>query len=216
MKRKILLITGITLLVIITFVLAAPWIFKGKITSLVKSSVNKDLKAHVDFSDVDISLFRHFPNITIGLNNPDLICVGEFQGDTLLSAKQINITCDFKSFVSGDSLKIYSITANEPRFHVLIHKDGHLNWGTIKPDSSTKENIGISARTFDWELQRYEIHNGYVDYLDESKNIHVEIASLEHEGRGNFNSELFTLKTKTTADAVNFEFAGAIPFHVTA
>ncbi|HWY34536.1 MAG TPA: AsmA family protein, partial [Nitrosopumilaceae archaeon] len=176
MKRKILLITGITLLIIITFVVAAPWIFKGKITSLVKSAFNKELKAHVDFSDVDISLFRHFPNITLGLDNLDITCVGEFQGDTLMSAKQINITCDIKSLVSGDSIKIYSITANEPRFLAIIHKDGHLNWSTIKPDSSSKEYIGSTSRTFDWELQRYEIHKGYVDYLDESKNIHVEIA----------------------------------------
>jgi hypothetical protein len=216
MKRKILLTTGITLLIIITFAVTAPWIFKGKITSLVKSAFNKDLRAHMDFSDVDISWFRHFPNITVGLNNLDLTCVGEFQGDTLMSAKQINITCDIKSFVSGDSIKIYSITANEPRFHALIHKDGHFNWSTIKPDSSSKENIGISERSFEWELLRYEIHNGYIDYLDERKNIHVEIANLEHEGRGHFNSELFTLKTKTTADAVNFEFTGAIPYHITA
>ena len=216
MKRKILLITGITLLILISFIIAAPWIFKGKITSLVKSAVNKDLRAHVNFTDVDISLFRHFPNVTIGLNNLDLTCVGEFQGDTLMSAKQINITCDIKSLVSGDSIKIYSVTANEPRFHALIHKDGHFNWSTIKPDSSSKENTGNYSKTLDWEIQRYEIHQGYVDYLDESKNIHMEIANLEHEGRGHFNSEEFILKTKTTADAVNVESTGAIPYHVAA
>ncbi len=216
MKRKILLITGITLSILISFILAAPWIFKGKITSIVKSAVSKDLRAHVNFTDVDISWFRHFPDVTVGINNLDLTCVGEFQGDTLMSAKQINITCDIKSLVSGDSIKIYSVTANEPRFHALIHKDGHFNWGTIKPDSSSKENISVSSKTFDWEIQRYEIHQGYVDYLDESKNIHVEIAHLEHEGRGHFNSEIFTLKTKTTADAVNFECTGAVPYHVAA
>jgi len=216
MKRKILLITGITLSILISFILAAPWIFKGKITSIVKSAVSNDLRAHVNFTDVDISWFRHFPDVTVGINNLDLTCVGEFQGDTLMSAKQINITCDIKSLVSGDSIKIYSVTANEPRFHALIHKDGHFNWGTIKPDSSSKENISVSSKTFDWEIQRYEIHQGYVDYLDESKNIHVEIAHLEHEGRGHFNSEIFTLKTKTTADAVNFECTGAVPYHVAA
>lgn len=216
MKRKILLITGITLLILISFIISAPWIFKGKITSIVKSAVSKDLRAHVNFTDVDISWFRHFPNVTVGLNNLDLTCVGEFQGDTLMSAKQINITCDIKSLVSGDSIKIYSVTANAPRFHALIHKDGHFNWSTIKPDSSSKENINTSSKTFDWEIQRYEIHNGYVEYLDESKNIHVQIANLEHEGRGHFNSELFTLKTKTTADAVNFECTGAVPYHVVA
>jgi len=136
MKSKILKITGITLLTLVTFVCTSPWLFKGKIISLVKSAVNKDLRAHVEFSDVDISWFRHFPNITVGLNNLDVTCVGEFQGDTLISAKQFNITCDIKSFVSGDSIRIYSITANEPRFHATTHKDGHSNWNILKSDTS--------------------------------------------------------------------------------
>jgi hypothetical protein len=216
MKSKILKITGITLLVLIAFVWAAPYLFKGKITSLVKSAVDKDLRAHVDFSGVDISLFRHFPNVTIGIDNLNLTCVGEFQGDTLISAKQFNITCDLRSFVSGDSIKISAISANEPHFHAVTHKDGHSNWNIMKSDGSLNEHTGSSSRSFEWLVQRYEIHKGYIDYLDESKNIHIEVVNLEHEGRGNFNSELFTLKTKTTADAINFDLSGAVPYRVTA
>ncbi|HEY4935029.1 MAG TPA: AsmA-like C-terminal region-containing protein [Puia sp.] len=216
MKSKILKITGVALLVLIVFVWAAPFLFKGKIISLIRSAVNKDLRADVDFSDLDISWLRHFPNITVGLENLEVTCVGEFQGDTLMSAKQFNITSDIRSFVSGDSIKIYSVTAIEPRFHALIHKDGHSNWNIIKSDSSLKENIGSSTRSFKLELQRYGIHKGYLEYLDESKDIHVEMFNLEHDGMGDFTSDLFTLKTRTTADAVNFNLKGAIPYRVTA
>ena len=91
MKHKILKTAGITLLTLITFVWAAPYLFKGKISQLVRSAAHKNLRAQVNFSDLDISWFRHFPNITIGLDNLNVTCVGEFQGDTLLSAKQLNI-----------------------------------------------------------------------------------------------------------------------------
>jgi hypothetical protein len=216
MKSKILKITGITLLVLITFVLSAPWLFKGKIIHLVKAQINKDLRAHVNFSDVDISLFRNFPNIAIGLDSLQVTCVGEFQGDTLITAKQFDIACDIASLISGDSIRVYSITVNEPRFHALIHKDGHSNWNIIKPDGSSQENAGSSARSFKLEIQRYAIHNGYVDFLDERKDIHVEVVNLEHVGRGNFTSDLFTLKTRTTAETINVDFGGAIPYRITA
>ena len=216
MKAKILKIAGLTLLVLITFVWSAPYIFKGKIIHLVKAQINKELRAHVNFSDVNISLFRQFPRIAIGLDNVQVTCVGEFQGDTLITANQFDIACDIRSLISGDSIKLYSITANAPRFHALVHKDGHSNWNILKTDKDRYENIDSSTRPFKMEIQRYAIHNGYLDYSDERKDIHIVVVNFEHEGEGNFSSDLFTLKTKTTADVIHFDFSGAIPYRVSA
>ena len=216
MKSKILKITGITLLILVSFVLAAPWIFKGKITSLIKAQVSKDLRAHVNFSGADISLFRHFPKLAIGLDSLQVICVGEFQEDTLMTARQFDIACDMRSIFSGESIRINSISVNEPRIHAVVHPNGHSNWNSINPDNYPGERSDSSTRAFAWELQQYALHNGYLDYVDERKNIQLTVVNLEQEGKGNFHSEQFTLKTKTTADAVDFDFHGAIPLRVTA
>jgi AsmA-like C-terminal region len=216
MKSKILKITGITLLVLTAFVGAAPWLFKGKITSLVKARADRDLRAHVSFSGVDISLFRNFPKITIGLDNLQVTCVGEFQDDTLITARQFDLTCTVGSLISGDSIKVSSITLNEPRFHVVVHLNGHANWNIMKSDEYPGDHVDSSARAVNWGIKRYTVHSGYIEYLNESKNIHLEVFNLEQEGRGNFSSELFTLKTKTTADAVNFDYSGAIPCRLSA
>jgi hypothetical protein len=216
MKTKILKITGITLLTIVAFIWTAPYLFKGKITGLIKSAASKDLKADFNFSGVDISWFHHFPNITIGLNDLVITCVGEFQGDSLISVKRLDIICSAKSFVSGDSIKIYSITANEPRVHALTHKDGHSNWNIIKSAGSLNGYNDSSARSFKLDIQQYAIHNGYLNFQDERKDFHIEVFNLEHDGRGDFNSDQFTLKTKSTADVVNFNLKGTIPFQITA
>ena len=39
----------------------------------------------------------------------------------------------------------------------------------------------------------------------------TEIVNLDHEGSGDFTSDLFTLTTKTNADAVSFNYGG-IPY----
>lgn len=59
--KKVLKITGITLLVLLLVLFTLPFLFKGKIISLVKSEINKTINARVDFSDIDISLIRRFP-----------------------------------------------------------------------------------------------------------------------------------------------------------
>lgn len=216
MKTKILKITGITLFAIVALVWAAPYLFKGKIASLIRSAASKDLKAELTFSGVDISWFRHFPNVTIGLNDVGVSCVGEFQGDSLFSAKQLVMICDVRSFVSGDSIKIYSIIANEPRVHAITNKNGHSNWNIAKSGNFVNGYADSSARSFKLEIQHYSIHSGYLDYQDEKKDFHIEAFNIEHEGRGDFTSELFTLKTKTTADAVNVNMKGVIPCRITA
>src|SRR5450631_122397 len=106
-KNKILKITGLASAVLIAFLWAAPYLFKGKITNLVKAQINKNLRAHVNFSDVDISWFRHFPKIALGLDDLQVTCVGEFDGDTLITAKQLDLGCGLASFISGDCIKVY-------------------------------------------------------------------------------------------------------------
>ena len=138
---------------------------------------------------LNISLFRHFPKISIALDNLQVTCVGEFQDDTLLTAKQFTVSCDIKSLISGDSIRVCSITVDEPRFHARINKYGHCNWNIIKSEMYPNEISDSSIRALKWEIQRYAIHTGYLDYLDERRDMHIEVLNLEHEGRGNFSSE---------------------------
>ena len=53
--KKIVKIFLIVIVILAGFVFAAPYIFKGKIVSLVKREVNNNLTAKVDFKDVNIS-----------------------------------------------------------------------------------------------------------------------------------------------------------------
>ena len=65
--RKILTITAITLVVIIGVLAAIPFLFKDKIIAAVKTAANENLTATLDFKDVNISVFRHFPKLSVGL-----------------------------------------------------------------------------------------------------------------------------------------------------
>jgi AsmA-like C-terminal region/AsmA family len=215
MKSKILKTTGVVLLVIVALIWTAPYLFQGKINRLIKAQISKDFRARVSFSGTSISLFRHFPDISIGLDHVQITCLGEFQDDTLMLAKQFDMSCDLKSLFSGDSIRVHSIIVNEPRFHLVVNKQGHGNWNIIKSVPDRFDHIDSSATPFNLDMQRYAIHKGYVDYQDQRKDIHIVVNNLEHEGSGHFSSESFTLNTKTTSDALDFDYSGKIPYRVT-
>ena len=66
--KKALKITGIVVLVLIVLLAASPYLFEGKIKSLIKENVNKNINAKFDFVDADLSLLRSFPQATVTLD----------------------------------------------------------------------------------------------------------------------------------------------------
>jgi len=67
MLRKFLKILLVVIVVLVVAAFAIPYFFKDKIMAIVKTELNKQLNAKVDFKDVDLSLFRHFPRLAVGL-----------------------------------------------------------------------------------------------------------------------------------------------------
>ncbi|MBL7710627.1 MAG: AsmA family protein, partial [Chitinophagaceae bacterium] len=107
--KKIGKITGITLLVLIAAAFLIPILFKKQITELVKKEINKSLTAKVDFKDVSLSLFRHFPKVSISLEDLSVVGTNEFATDTLLSAKTLDASVNLVSAIKGKDIKVYGV-----------------------------------------------------------------------------------------------------------
>ncbi|HTE09431.1 MAG TPA: AsmA-like C-terminal region-containing protein [Chitinophagaceae bacterium] len=210
MLKKIIKITLIVLLVLIGVAFAAPFIFKDKITELVKKEINNSLDAKVDFAAVDISFFRHFPKVALGIKNIQVTGINEFAADTLFAAKDIDVAVNIMSVIKGSEYKIYSVRVDEPRIHAIVTKEGKANWDIVKPDTAAI-TPATEQKPFQLNLQSYAISNGYIRYDDATSNMSSEITGLNHSGSGDFTSDLFTLSTKTGADAVSFSY-GNIPY----
>src|SRR5689334_16334453 len=113
MLRKVLKITGITLATLIIILFVAPYLFKGKINRIVKEQINKNINAKVDFSDLSLSFFRHFPKVSVALEDLQLIGLDQFSKDTLISAKEIDVAVNLFSVMNAKDMKIYSIKVDE-------------------------------------------------------------------------------------------------------
>jgi AsmA-like C-terminal region len=208
--RKTLKITGIVLLVLVAAAFLIPVIFKKQITTLVKNEINKSITAKVDFKDVSLSLFRHFPKISIALEELTVIGTNEFAKDTLISTKTLDASVNLLSAIKGKDIKIYGVFLQSPRIHALVNKEGKANWDIAKDDGDTT-TTDSSPSEFKMNLEEYKISNGYVFYKDEQADMSSEIFGLDHEGSGDFTSAIFTLSTKTKADAASFTYA-SIPY----
>lgn len=211
MFKKILKISGISLLVLLIIGFTVPFIFKGKIIKIIKAEINNSLNAKVDFTDVNLSLFRQFPKLSVGLNNFYIAGIGEFEQDTLLQAKQIDISLNLMSVIKGNNIKVHSIVVKQPSIHAIVHNNGAANWDIVKPTNQTSTDTSASKMQFN--LEEYNIENANIIYRDDASAMLANIVNLNHKGRGNFIAAIFTLTTTTSADAVNFSYGGISYFN---
>lgn len=210
MLKKILKITGLVFLVLLLSAVAIPFFFKDKIISTVKKEMNKALIAKVDFSDVDISLFRHFPRLSVGLENLSVTGTGVFVNDTLATVQKLDVALNLMSVIKGGKMDIYQIYIQQPHIHAIVLADGTANWDITRPDSSTTTTADKPS-TFALQLQRYKIEDAWIRYEDRQSNMDLEIQGLNHQGKGDFTQDLFTLQTNTQAKGISFRY-GAIPY----
>ena len=211
MLKKIFKITGITLLVLLIILFAAPYLFKDKIAKIVKEQINKNVAAKVDFTDLSLSFFRHFPSASVALTDLQVTGPEPFGKDTLISATEISAAVDLVSLF-GDQIKVTRVNIDQPRIHALVNKEGKANWDIMLPDTSTATpESPEEPSSFKMNLKKYAISDAYVQYSDATSGMSAEINHLTHEGSGDFTADLFTLSTGTNASAVTFTYAG-IPY----
>ena len=97
--KKFLKIFGLIILVLLIILIAAPFLFKGKIIGIVNEQLEKNINAKASVSDVNISLIRNFPNLSVRLKNLTVIGIDEFDEDTLLAINSFDLAVDVISVI---------------------------------------------------------------------------------------------------------------------
>jgi uncharacterized protein involved in outer membrane biogenesis len=96
--KKILIAIGITFVILIGALAALPYLFKEEIIAQVKTTANENLTAKLDFTDVDFSIFRHFPKLSVGLEGLEITNgPGPFEGVKLVKCERLDVAVDLFS-----------------------------------------------------------------------------------------------------------------------
>ena len=205
---RILKWTGITFLLVLILLIAAPFIFKKQIIQLVKDTVNEQLNAKVDFGEFDLTLISTFPNFSLSVDSISVANVGDFEGDTLLSAVNLTLGLDLMSVIKGEEYKINTISIDKPRIQALVLKNGKANWDITKPSADTTKADTSAATPFKMTLKKFEIKNGYILYDDASMGVRTELVNMNHTLKGDFTQDNFLLETLTEIEKFTVVYGG--------
>jgi len=102
--KKLLKITGIIIITLLVIILAVPFLFQGKIMKIAKEQINTSLNAKAGFGKLSLSLFKTFPNVSVGLKDFYIAGLGEFEGDTLVSFSSAEVVVDLISAIKMENI----------------------------------------------------------------------------------------------------------------
>ena len=213
--KKFLKIFLISVLSLLVFILAAafiiPVVFKEDIIEAVKDAAHENLDAEINFEadGFNLSLFSHFPDITMEINDLSIVGKGDFKGDTLMAFKSFNVGLDLWSVISGDKMTVNGIYLDQPLIQGLVNKDGKPNWDIYigESDTTTVEE-DTTASKFSIAIKEWAITDARIIYDDKPGDTYAEIIGLTHTGGGDFNEETFLLETMTTIKEISAEYGG--------
>ncbi len=209
--KKGLKITGITVAVILVLMLVLPFLFKDKVMTIVKQEANELLNAKLEFESLDLSLFSHFPNASIELNGLSLSGVGDFENDTLVSAKAIDIAVDVMSLFGDEGFKVNYIVLDNPLVKAMKLADGRVNWDIMKPSTEEEEEEEESSSSFKLQLKDFKINDATIIYMDDSTQMHFYTDHFNVKLSGDMDADVTDIDSRLSCENLYFSMGG-IPY----
>jgi hypothetical protein len=195
--KKALKITGISLLILIALIAAAPFMFQSQIKNAIKGFANENLNAHVEFSDVSLSFLQNFPKVLVSVSDLTITNFEPFKDETFVTSKNISITMSIKELFkkADEAIIINSIMVDETLMTIKTDIFGNTNYDITKKDKTTSVN-----NSFSFDIKNYSIKNSALTYIDEESKMLIYVTELNHEGKGVFSADKSELITKSEAN----------------
>ncbi len=208
--KRILKWSGITILLLLILIVAAPFIFKDKIVQIVKEEANKNLNAKVDFGEFDLTLFSSFPDFRFKIQKVSVINIEPFKGDTLAYIKELSFDLNIKSVISGDKYQINSLIIDEPKINAIVMADGKANWDIAKAstDTASVEPADTSATKFALKLKSLQIKHANITYNDMQGNMSAALKDMNYTLSGDFTQDNFILSNLLEIAELSYNMGG--------
>ncbi len=225
--KKFFKIIGIFLIFIIIALVTLPVLFKGKIIKKIKTEINNNVDAHVDFNKVTLSFIKSFPGIYFSVKDISVICKNEFKNEKLLSVGEISAKISFSS-IFKKQINVTSVKIVKPEIYAHISKDGKANWDIAKNKMEKKEDVSNKSTSskappqtdFKLLLKEFTIDNANLIFRDDSQHLKAKIKNLSYSLNGDFNLSKsilnMILKIKSLSvqkDGIKFLNNVAVSYH---
>lgn len=192
------------LLILLILAAGTLYLMRDRLVGKVVDTIGEHYQLELTYDDVSISIFRNFPRLSLGVKD---LHISKNKGENKLAKlREIEVAVDFYSlWSSSEALKIHAFTLDEPMILYEVNKDSTTNWDFLFTED---EVVNDSADLLKLSLDKYEIKNAYLYYVDNPQESFMQITRLNHQGSGELSSVEFDLNTQSSIDTLLYKSGG--------
>lgn len=207
MKKKIGIVAGVFVLVIAVLA-ALPILYKDKLLTKVKSTLNNQVNAQIDFKGFSLSIFSHFPKVEMAIKGLSVVGVNDFAHDTIFSADIVSTDISLVEMISGKGLELKSLLIENPSVNLISDKSGKVNWDITKASGSNQpvNKSGSASDEFAMKLSDVRVNNLNLRYTDEAMPMNVWLRNTNLVSSGNVAGSITNFEIKGEAAEFVFEY----------
>lgn len=161
--------------------------YKDELIGYFLQETNKHINTPIDVAKIDISVFSHFPNISINLQNVSINESNNNHQGILGRAKRISISFNTLDVLSRN-YTINGIHLSDVELYLKIDKYGNPNYLFYKKDTASKGGV--------FALRNVTLENLKIDYLDQKSGYHVAVFVKKSKSRLSWQDNLVKLSAK--------------------
>jgi AsmA protein len=203
--KRFLKITAITLgaiLFLFFALLLAPLLFKDKMAEIARNTAQKALRTEVGFSGLELSFFRHFPNLTLTLSGLTLKASPPFAGDTLVMARDISFGINLGSLFGGP-VEITRLYINKGRIVLQYNERGASSFDIFQPSADTSGSDTARAGIAKFQIEHIALIKTDFIYSDPSIPLKVVARGINYHGKSLLNNDILHLTSRVKIDSLD-------------
>ena len=158
-----------------------------KMKEAVLNRVQENIEVKVNLSDIDFTIWKHFPFGTVTLNN--LLILNKNNEDTLLYSKNTYINFSLSDIVLKKDI-VTHIALNEAIININYDAENQANYQIFKPIKQKQKTI----------IDEIILENTKISYIKKKTNINWEILQalieLKKDNNINITSQAYSNKIK--------------------
>lgn len=206
--KKFLKVLAIVLVLIFVVILILPFFFKAEIVRIVKSELNKQVSATIDFKDASLSMIRQFPDFTLRLKGLSVVGQTDFENDTLLYANTLSLRIDVIKVIKG-SYELKEVTLNQPMLQLKVLENGNANWDIVlDSETETPADDETDTSIFKLQLKKLAIEEAKIIYNDQELKFFTQLNGLNATVKGALSTDQSEIATEMNADELTVSYEG--------
>ncbi|WP_041877364.1 AsmA family protein [Pedobacter lusitanus] len=204
--KKVLKITGISIVSLILLILLVPYLIPGTISKEIETRINDNINGKVEFESTSLSFFKHFPSLTLSLNNFTLKGSAPFEKETLIQAKQLSFRLNLSTIFSKQ-VRIDQVFLDQANINIQVDEKGNANYNVYKSSNSPKSSPDSSSAAI--KIEGIFINKSNLVYNDKSIPMKVSAKGLNYTGNGDLSKAIFDLKSNARIDSLDLYYDNA-------